>query len=173
MGYWDEKKEYEREQEQKIIDLTEKLKRAQFCNSCGKKLTKNNVKGMCVECKEIICKDCAEIKKGKILCSDCHENLEEIWICENCDEEFVLGDKEIKELEKKGEISVKCPNCKKKTICDLSDIKKTRASNKLEEGVIPLWLVIVGFFFYIFPGVIFLIIRLHQINKNREKYHIR
>jgi len=66
MGYWEEKREYE-----------ERLAEAEFCSVCGRKLTKENVKGMCVECKNIICNKCGSLKKGKIICSDCIEDIKE------------------------------------------------------------------------------------------------
>jgi hypothetical protein len=62
MGYWKEKKQYERE-----------ARDQEFCGVCGRKLKEKNVKGKCFECENIICNLCGKIHNGKVVCSDCLE----------------------------------------------------------------------------------------------------
>jgi delta 1-pyrroline-5-carboxylate dehydrogenase len=69
-----------------------------------------------------VCSNCGvKIKSKDSFCSKCGESLSEDnkeWECENCNESFRLGSKELKELRKRGEVKVKCPYCKKLTICE-------------------------------------------------------
>lgn len=162
--YYDGKREYEDEQARRVRELLEKLKKQEFCPVCGRRLTKKNVKGMCVQCENIVCNNCGKIKRGKIICADCREE-ELTKKCPKCDEEFVLDEKEMSKLERAGEIKFKCPYCKKLVLIEDEPFPKIKR-DKRYEGIIPLWVVILGFFFYIIPGVVLLIIRHGQL-KNR------
>ena len=128
MGYWEEKRDYEEEAEQKHL-------KRNFCGVCGRKLTNNNLKGVCVKCGELICSVCGKLYTGKIMCSDCKQGIEHA------------------KLRKKQT---------KKVLASIVNGISTR------EGVIPVWLVVLGFFFYIIPGVILLIIRNNQLQGKRR-----
>jgi len=60
MGYYGEKKEYEKEKSEK-----------DFCNVCGISLNSKNIKGKCINCGGIICKRCAKVKDNKVICLNC------------------------------------------------------------------------------------------------------
>tara|TARA_Y100000310_G_scaffold344886_1_gene460256 strand:+ start:862 stop:1299 length:438 start_codon:yes stop_codon:yes gene_type:complete len=54
---------------------------------------------------------------------------------------------------------VTCVDCKQ----NLEDNKITKKQREKQRGVIPIWLVVIGFLFYIVPGIILLLIRNQQL----------
>ena len=73
----------------------------------------------CKICKKVVRGDLYPHERGifggvkNYICKYCKDEYERICKCSHCREEFELDNKELKQLEKKGEIKVKCPYCKK------------------------------------------------------------
>lgn len=78
----------------------------------------------CKKCKKVIKGDLYPYKKGILggvknyICEDCMDEEERACDCDYCDETFELDDNELKLLDKKGEIKIKCPYCKKINIVE-------------------------------------------------------
>lgn len=94
-GYKESKKE-----QREDLKLKADLHSKGLCPKCGAK----------VSSKDNFCKSCGNAFSNY--------DKESEWECEHCKEEFILGKKEQKELEKKGKIKIKCPYCKKQIVCE-------------------------------------------------------
>lgn len=151
MGYWEEKQQYESELETK-----------KFCGVCGKAIKENNIKGKCVSCQQVVCKSCGDFFKKKLICRDCLEG-EQTRKCPKCYKDCILNKKEFGILDSKGKITIKCPSCKRKVIIEDYPILRRKKEDLRYAGVIPIWVVVLGFLFYVFPGLILLIIREIQL----------
>lgn len=106
-----------------------------YCEHCGSKILKKEKDFICKGswCEATLCSECAKKcrKCKKYFCLEhvnnhkCDENKNDdksdedgAFICDKCEESFELTKKEWKELNRYGEIRIKCPNCNKTIICE-------------------------------------------------------
>lgn len=122
-------------------EYEEESEKKHFCNICGRKLNPKSTKGKCIKCKKIVCNSCGNLHNNKV-------------VCINCKQEFIDDDNFEKQLKE-----------------DRNNFKKRFKKRTIEEelGLIPLWVVFIGFFFYIIPGIILLLIRESQLRKRNLK----